>query len=84
MPTDAATIPTVPDSSVWGVWYTMPGSDDLYRVCEYRTPRAWKRQSGADRFARQSMAPDSPLGKSLGVDRVYIGSPANPRFARIH
>lgn len=80
----AALAQSVANDYTWGVWYTMPGSDELYRVCEYRKPREWKRRTGADRFARQSMAPSGPLGQSLGADRVYVGTPSNPRFARVH
>ncbi len=75
--------PADPESD-WCVWFTKPGSDELYRVCEFRKPRAWKTRTGADRFARQSMAPSSPLGRSLEVEAVYVGTAANPRFARVH
>lgn len=75
--------PVDPESD-WCVYYTQPGSDTLYRVCEFRKPRAWKRRSSADNFARQSMAPSSPLGRSLNVECVYVGTQSNQRFARVH
>lgn len=68
---------------IYGVWYTLPHSDHLYRLMEGNRPKVWKRLSGASNFARRSMA-GTPLAAHLGnPDRVYIGTDANPRHSRI-
>lgn len=69
---------------LWGVYYTLPGSDEVYRLMEGNRRKEWKRESGASNWVRRNLSGATPLAAHLGnPDRVYVGTPSNPRYARI-
>lgn len=87
-PTSAPSLPALnhrkrgDGSTPWGVYYTLPGSDEVYRLMEGNRRKEWARESGASNWVRRNLS--GPLAAHLGnPDRVYVGIPSNPRHARI-
>lgn len=72
-----------PPIANYSVYYCEPGSNVLFRVCVFNTPKVWKRAQNAERFARESLAAGSPLANSLNADTVYVGTPETPRMIQI-
>ena len=75
----ARPLPPVSVPGIYGVYYTVKGSPDVYRIHTHRKPKEWKTRAGAMQWASRSLAPSSALARSLGVDAVYVGTVDNPK-----
>lgn len=72
-------LPAVEVPAIYGVFYTVAGSPDVWRIMVHNTPKAWKTRAGAEKWAARSLAADSALSRSLGVSAVFVGTADEPK-----